>query len=370
MPRVHKKASAIERNGEIVNRLLAWYARDKRSLPWRVDSGLPDAYQVLVSELMLQQTQVATVIDYFRRFIDALPTIHDLAAADEQQVLRLWQGLGYYSRARNLHKAARLVVSDFAGEIPQTVDALLTLPGVGRYTAGAIASLAFGRAEPILDGNVMRVLCRLDAVQADPRHRATTEQLWQRASDLVTHASTSAADFNSGLMELGATVCTPRNPSCLICPVRASCRAFEDGLVDSIPPAKLRKPTPAERRDVMGVCRRDGGKASWLVEQRPATGRWANLWQFVTREYDDLAPWKTRARPLGQITHQLTHRHYTFDIYLLESDDPFAPANGAVWADAAKLDELPMPRPHLKIRQMFELAVETESNKNSGAKRG
>src|SRR5687767_4015402 len=171
-------------------RLLAWYDKCHRKLPWRADPscGGPkpalaasDPYHVLVSEAMLQQTQVATVIPYFNRFIARFPTLADLAAADEQEVLRYWQGLGYYSRARNLRAAARKVVAEYGGELPRERDRLLTLPGVGRYTAGAVSSIAFDRRAPILDGNVIRVLCRIDKVQSDPRDRVTQDLLWRRA---------------------------------------------------------------------------------------------------------------------------------------------------------------------------------------------
>src|SRR3954466_12295844 len=187
--------------------LLAWFDRHQRALPWRTVAPL-DPYIVLVSEAMLQQTQVATVIPYFQRFIARFPTVTALAESDEQQVLRLWQGLGYYSRARNLRAAARMVVQEFNGQVPQTVQELLSLPGVGRYTAGAVASIAFGKRAPILDGNVARVLCRLDCIRDDPREPATRELLWSRAAQILPKSR--LGDFNSALMELGALVCTPR----------------------------------------------------------------------------------------------------------------------------------------------------------------
>src|SRR3954470_16957732 len=195
-------------------RLLRWYDRARRDLPWRAvgADGRPDPYHVLVSEAMLQQTQVATVIPYFNRFIARFATLADLARADEQEVLRLWQGLGYYSRARNLQKAARRVVSEFGGQLPADVDRLRALPGVGRYTAGAVASIAFGKRAPILDGNVVRVLCRVEKVTSDPRDRDTQALLWRRAEEVLPKVR--VGDFNSALMELGATACIPRSPQC------------------------------------------------------------------------------------------------------------------------------------------------------------
>src|SRR4051794_9870135 len=191
-------------------RLLKWYDRARRDLPWRSPLGNAktplDPYHVLVSEAMLQQTQVATVIPYYHRFLKGFPSVADLAAADEQDVLKLWQGLGYYTRARNLRRAAQMVMSEHGGSLPRTRDELLTLPGVGRYTAGAVASIAFGCRTPILDGNVIRVLCRLDKVESDPRDKRTQAILWARAEEVLPKSR--CGDFNSALMELGATVCT------------------------------------------------------------------------------------------------------------------------------------------------------------------
>jgi len=227
----------------------------------------PNPYHVLVSEAMLQQTQVATVVPYFTRFIERFPTLADLAAAEEQDVLRLWQGLGYYSRARNLRAAARAVATNYGGELPRERDELLKLPGVGRYTAGAVASIAFDRRAPILDGNVARVLCRIDKIETDPRERLTQELLWRRAEKILPRRRVGA--FNTAMMELGATVCIPRSPQCLICPVREHCEAFAAGVQETIPPARKAKETPLLRR--VTFCVRRGEQ--WLIEQRPATGQ-------------------------------------------------------------------------------------------------
>jgi A/G-specific adenine glycosylase len=268
-------------------RLLAWYDRHRRDLPWRRTA---DPYHVLVSEAMLQQTQVATVIPYYRRFLERFPAISDLARASEQEVLRLWQGLGYYSRARNLQAAAKTVVAEHGGKLPQTVEALLKLPGVGRYTAGAVASIAFGTRAPIVDGNVARVLCRIDRIETDPRERETLQLLWRRAEEILP--KDRVGDFNSALMELGATVCTPRSPQCLICPVRAHCEAFAAGVQERIPAPRKAKPTPLLRRWTFCV-ERPGGE--WLIEQRPSTGRWAGMWQFVTIEARAKRPSRPRS---------------------------------------------------------------------------
>jgi A/G-specific adenine glycosylase len=330
--------------------LLRWYDLNRRDLPWRLRPGSGerlDPYHVLVSEAMLQQTQVAIVVPYFHRFVARFPALQDLAGADEQDVLRLWQGLGYYSRARNLHRAAKRVVEQHGGRLPDSVAALSALPGVGRYTAGAVASIAFDRRAPIVDGNVARVLCRIDRIQTDPRERPTTELLWRRAEEILP--TKRCGDFNSALMELGATVCTPRNPKCLICPVRGHCEAQSAGVQEQIPPPRKTKITPLLRRDVLCI-RRD---EKWLIEQRPAKGRWAGMWQFVTVERSRSLP--PTSKRIGIVTHGLTHRRYHFRV-LVCPDATAEPANGHVarkWVTLDELDHFPLPRPQVKIAQML-----------------
>jgi A/G-specific adenine glycosylase len=343
----------LEKN-EFSRRLLRWYRKHRRDLPWRVPldrqnprDAIPDPYHVLVSEAMLQQTQVATVIPYFNRFIARLPTLAALATANEEEVLRLWQGLGYYSRARNLRRCAIAVVNDHAGQLPDDPVNLLKLPGIGRYTAGAIASIAFGKRAPILDGNVARVLCRIDKITADPREKSTAQILWTRAADIMP-ARGSMGNFNSALMELGATVCTPRNPKCLICPVQKHCEAFAAGVQESIPLRKKTKPTPLLKR--WTYCIRRGDR--WLIEQRPAKGRWAGMWQFVTRESDDLGLLPVRVgspQKLAVIRHALTHRRYEFRTTLCDAAD--ANSDGK-WVTLQELDRYPMPRPHVKLAEI------------------
>lgn len=341
--------------------LIEWYRRCRRDLPWRITNGTgrPDPYHVFVSEAMLQQTQVATVIPYYHRFLRTLPTLADLAAADEQLVLRLWQGLGYYSRARNLQRAARHLMEDFAGRMPTTVDALLTLPGVGRYTAGAIASLAFDTKAPILDGNVVRVLCRIDKVFDDPRRPPVRDRLWRRAEEILPDEA--VGDFNSALMELGATICTPRSPHCLLCPVQRFCEAQAAGVQEQVPVAKAAKERPLERR--WTICVTDGRR--WLLEQRPTDGRWANMWQFTTLpagETKHPSPaWVRRhlglgvGKPclLGRVTHGLTHRRYEFDIYSCQLTERTSGGEPRRWVALADLSDYPLPRPHLRIAALL-----------------
>jgi A/G-specific adenine glycosylase len=334
--------------------LLSWYADHRRDLPWRVasaETARPDPYHVLLSEFMLQQTQVTTVIPYFERFLEAFPTIRDLAMAEEERVLRLWQGLGYYSRARNLRKAAQVIVEHFGGRVPATVDELLTLPGVGRYTAGAIASIAHGTRAPIVDGNVIRVVCRLDAIETDPRTPATLATIWARADEMVPKAN--AGDFNSAMMELGATVCVPRNPQCLICPVARSCEAREKGIQDQIPPPKTAKTRPLERRTIYCVSRRRAQTIEYAFEQRPASGRWAGMWQFITRPADEALAGldATRATLLGRIEHGLTHRQYEFDV--LRAEHAVKLPATVRWLTLEASEALPLPKPHVRARAML-----------------
>jgi A/G-specific adenine glycosylase len=342
--------------------LLSWYGRNRRDLPWRV-AGEPagqriDPYAVLVSEFMLQQTQVATVVPYFQRFMHAFPGIRNLADADEQDVLRLWQGLGYYSRARNLHATARRIAMEFDGRVPDSCGQLLTLPGVGRYTAGAVASIAFEKRAPILDGNVARVLCRLEAIQTDPRDRKTLEKLWKLAEEILPNRR--IGDFNSALMELGATVCIPKNPACLVCPLRSMCRAQQMGLQQLIPPPRKRPPNPEHVRWTICVSR--GNR--WLIERRPHTGRWAGLWQFPTLEASADQPRRAHIakslgvrvgelKPVGQVRHALTHRNYVFNVFTAKGNA--AGGSGALrkWVRLKELNEYPLSRPQIKIAEIL-----------------
>jgi A/G-specific adenine glycosylase len=354
------------RRPSLVGALLAWYARKRRDLPWRPapwENGPVDPYAVLVSEFMLQQTQVATVVPYFSRFLAALPNLAALAASSERKVLRLWQGLGYYSRARNLHAAARQIVAQFDGQIPRSVQDLQTLPGIGRYTAGAIASIAFDQRAPILDGNVARVLCRLEKVRADPSRPATVRRLWQLAEEIlpVRHCG----QFNSALMELGATICTPRQPNCPICPLRRFCRAAAAGLQQTIPPPRKSRPAPILARWTICVHRQD----RWLLERRPRTGRWAGLWQFPTIEAPDARPTSQSIGPriglriaglrkIGQIRHALTHRRYVFTAFTATARSAAQSPNRR-WIGLEDLDRFPLSRPQLKIAEMLRASLAT-----------
>ena len=226
-----------DRDRRLARRISAWFRENARELPWR--SSPRDPYMALVSELMLQQTQVSRVVERFTEFVARFPTIEHLARADEQDVLALWSGLGYYRRAKLLHRAARAVVDEHGGAMPTDARTLESLPGVGRYTAGAIASIAQGERTPIVDGNVARVLLRIDGIEAAALE--AQPRLWARAQELVEAADDPAA-FNEGMMELGALICTPASPSCHACPVARSCRAKREGTTDRIPTPKKAAP--------------------------------------------------------------------------------------------------------------------------------
>ncbi len=255
------------------SRVLAWFDQHgRKDLPWQDDTS---PYRVWVSEIMLQQTQVKTVIPYFQRFIQALPTVEALAAATEDEVLHLWTGLGYYARGRNLHRAAKYVCREFGGEFPDTVEGLCELPGIGRSTAGAIISIAFGQRAVILDGNVKRVLARHRAIEGWPGQAAVHEQLWQLAGQ-CTPAGRSA-DYSQAMMDLGATLCTRGAPACERCPLAADCEALALGQQQFFPGRKPRKTLPVKATCFIMASASNG--EIWL-ERRPGSGIWGGLWCF------------------------------------------------------------------------------------------
>ncbi len=274
-------------------RLLDWFSKQQRKLPWRKDR---DPYRIWVSEVMLQQTQVATVVPYFERFLAVFPTVQALAAADEQDVLRLWEGLGYYRRARDLHRAARIVAAAHLGTWPTDVETWRDLPGVGRYMLGAILSQAFDQKLPIVEANSLRVLCRLFAMRDDPRRGAGQRWLWQTAEALLPERD--VGDFNQALMELGALVCTP-TPRCDKCPLAELCETRRLGLQAEIP-LRVVPPEIVEVREAAVVVRR--GRRVLLV-QRPSVGRWANLWEFPHGPLKEGEAWEEAAsRLLAELT--------------------------------------------------------------------
>ncbi len=280
--------------GWVRRRLTCWFAKHARDLPWRKSR---DPFAIWVSEIMLQQTQVATVIPYFQRFLEAFPTVRTLAAADEQQVLRLWEGLGYYRRARDLHQAARRLVAEHGGLIPDDPDLFRSLPGVGRYTVGAVLSQAYDRRLPIIEANSQRVLCRLLGIREDPRGPAVQRRLWQTARELLPRRG--SGDFNQALMELGALVCTPAGTACAACPLARHCVARRLELQDCIP-FRASAPEVVQVREVALVVRR-GPRV--LVAQRPPQGRWPGMWEVP---HGTLADGENHEQAACRLLHELT----------------------------------------------------------------
>lgn len=302
-----------------------------------------DPYAALVSEAMLQQTQVSRVIEKYESFLARFPTLADLATAEEDDVLALWSGLGYYNRARNLQRAAQHVVREHGGAVPADVEALRRLPGVGPYTAGAIASMVFNQPAPIVDGNVTRVLFRLAGKTEAPDERDSVKWTWRRARSLV-EAADAPATFNEGLMELGALVCTPTGPRCETCPIARFCQAQRAGRQEEIPAPKKK----AKRRTLYCaavLATRDG---EVLLEQRSTAGMWAGLWQAPTLESD--APIrsaqlrrafpafaKTKLRKIASFTHQTTHRQVEFTVYEADRIETNPPGAWTPWVHLARL---------------------------------
>lgn len=368
----HRQPATAPTAAGIVRALLPWFATHARELPWR---RTLDPYAIWISEIMLQQTQVKTVIPYWERWLRALPDVQSLAAAPEERVLKLWEGLGYYTRARNLQKAAREVVEQHGGRFPREPAAILALPGIGRYTAGAIASIAFNQPTPILDGNVIRVLTRLFALAGDPKEKQLNARLWRLAEALVgaaaetphsalriLHSAGPCSALNQALMELGATVCTPRGPTCLVCPLAAGCLAHRSGRAEDFPQAKARA-AATERRFVVVVLERDG---KFLVRQRPQQVVNAGLWEFPNEELTDptaeacatAAKWlglPPRAfTPLKPVKHSITRYRITLDVLRAKAGRKrLAVETSATWADATAVEQLAFTSAHRRIARLL-----------------
>jgi A/G-specific adenine glycosylase len=321
--------------------LIAWQRQHGRSgLPWQ---GTRDPYRVWLSEVMLQQTQVAAVIPYYQRFLKRFPTVEALAAADQDEVLRLWSGLGYYARGRNLHAASKSIVEQ--GSFPDSAEKIAELPGVGRSTAAAIAAFAFGERAAILDGNVKRVLARYFAIEGWP----IEDQLWRRAEQLLPKQDIEI--YTQALMDLGATVCV-RSPNCAACPVKRGCVARREGRTSEIPAPRPRKPLPT--RDVTWLVLRHAGQV--LLEKRPGVGLWGGLWCFPEAgapqagfsQRDILA-----TRELEPLDHGFTHFRLRIRPRLcdLRKASPRAAAPGLLWIDVADALEAAVPTPVRKILQ-------------------
>jgi A/G-specific adenine glycosylase len=331
--------------------LLEWFAANARDLPWRRSK---DPYSVFISEIMLQQTQVKTVIPYFERWMKELPTVGSFAKARPQKVLKLWEGLGYYSRVRNAQAAARIVMERHGGAFPRGFEDILALPGIGRYTAGAISSIAFNEPTPILDGNVMRVLCRFFGVGGNPREKKINATLWKMAEKLAQAAPGRCSDLNQSLMELGALVCTPRQPRCPECPLNRLCFAQLHGRVAEFPmaPPRVRM---TERRFVAFVAQKGD---RFMVRQRPEGAVNASLWEFPNVEVQgewDKSDGRDGFRVLNEeaiclIRHSITRYRITLEAYWAGAKTE---APGA-WRTLPELRRLPFAAAHRKILLALE----------------
>jgi A/G-specific adenine glycosylase len=346
----------VQSTRPIAKSLLKWFGAHARDLPWR---RTRDPYAIWISEVMLQQTQVKTVIPYWERWMKRLPNVHALARASEHRVLKLWEGLGYYSRARNLQRAAKLIVANHAGEFPSDFEAVLNLPGIGRYTAGAVCSIAFNQPHPVVDGNVMRVLTRLFAIRGNPKERHTNDKLWFLAANLVTVAQRIDPDhgcshLNQSLMELGATICLPQNPRCYECPVRKLCVARTTARVARFPESPQRA-SAVKRRVAAFVFERSG---RFLVRQRPTGVINQRLWEFPNIEINNgftlaelarkhLGLDLSRVQKLVTIRHTITRSQITMEVFRC------APPRKAFvtgkWCTRTELERLPFPSAHRKV---------------------
>ncbi len=325
--------------------LLAWYRQNKRDLPWR---DHPDPYAVWVSEIMLQQTRVDTVIPYFERWMANFPTVEALAAADEQQVLNLWEGLGYYSRARNLHRVAKKLVAEHNAQLPKDTKSLMQLPGIGRYTAAAISSMAFGRDAAALDGNIRRVYARIFNVEEALGSTQAEKTLWQLAEDFLPKGE--AGDYNQALMDLGATICTPRNPLCEECPIKQHCEAWQLDIQALRPVPKTKKAVP-HHVHAAAVIVEDGRV---LLAQRPVDGLLGGMWEFPNGRVggdpaEELAGaidkgYKLNVQilsPLAEVRHAYTHfkvTEYAFRCKFIRSSQE----ENMRWISINELENYPM----------------------------
>ncbi len=347
---------------------MTWYQQNRRDLPWRGESS---PYRVWVSEVLLQQTQVATVVPYYQRFMERFPTVADVSAAPLADVLKMWEGLGYYARARYLHQAAMEIVTQYGGQLPNTYAELRRLPGFGEYTAGAVASIAFGEAVAAIDGNVKRVLSRLFAIQT-----SVTRQLKQIARELVEQAScllsldrqdacpTSPGDWNQALIELGALVCLPKTPRCATCPLNELCQAHQQGLEHVLPLKPVKKKLPHYDVSAAVICQ----AGQYLIAQRPLKGMLGGLWEFpggkqesgetlsecLQREIrEELGLTIEVEQPIISIKHSYTHFKITLHAFYCHLTEPQTPQTLQVadwqWVTLADMANFAFPRTDLKI---------------------
>jgi A/G-specific adenine glycosylase len=369
---------------EITRRILRWYRRHGRTLPWR---GSVDPYAIWVSEVMLQQTRVETVVPYYERFLSRFPTVESLAAAPLQDVLKVWENMGYYGRARNLHKAAGVIVSRTGGSLPACYDELIRLPGIGNYTASAILSLAFGKKVLALDGNVKRVICRLFALKSPLDERRTLKKIESLCDDLLPDKDSSS--FNQALMDIGATICTPRNPACRECPLEDGCLAQKMGMQNDLPVRATRPPLP--HRHMTAALLRDG-RGRILVSERPARGLLGGLWKFPGGEKK---PGESLKRALARtvreemgmiiqverrlfvVQHAFTHFRMSLHVFACRRSGGTVRAQGCAggcWAGPRILGSLPFSKAdrrildHISFSSWFAaVSMGSQTGPNGGA---
>ncbi|MDP9090366.1 MAG: A/G-specific adenine glycosylase [Pseudomonadota bacterium] len=342
---------------QFARRLLAWFAvHGRHTLPWQID---PTPYRVWVSEIMLQQTQVATVMPYYERFMARFPDVHSLASAPLDEVLHLWTGLGYYARARNLQACAQVLVARHGAKFPQEIEAVMELPGIGRSTAGAILAISRGQRHPILDGNVKRVLARVFGVAGDPASKAALAALWAH-SDGCTPTQ-QVAEYTQAIMDLGATVCTRSRPACTVCPMNKECVAALEGRQAELPGKKRKRFRPAREATLLIAQSGKNGGTAVFVERRPGSGLWGGLWsppqfnssedalEWCRKEFGEIAP----AQMLAPIDHAFTH----FDLRLkplqvfCQPSAQVKEADDRQWYQLDAPPRIGLPQP---VAQLFE----------------
>lgn len=353
--------------------LLSWYDQRKRDLPWRQNQ---DPYRIWVSEIMLQQTQVITVIPHFERFMEWFPTIQALAEAPEEKLLKAWEGLGYYSRVRNMQVAAQQIVADFSGEMPNNIEAISSLKGIGPYTAGAISSIAFDLPEPAIDGNVMRVYSRLFQLSDDIAKASSRKVFDKVVRETISHEDPSS--FNQALMDLGATICKPTSPECQQCPLQNYCLSYERETTLEYPvKSKKQKAKPVYYQG--HIIRNQTGE--FLIEQRAEKGLLANLWQFPLIEVGKASQTSTtfqiaesteqslydvnreivwQKESLGEVTHIFSHLKWFVNVCygMVKEGETFPLADNQKWVSMTEMLELPMPKPQLKMIDLFNEVID------------
>lgn len=340
--------------------LITWYETNKRDLPWRKTE---DPYAIWVSEIMLQQTQVDTVIGYYENFMNKYPTVFHLAQAAEQDVLKQWEGLGYYSRARNLHDAVKEVVSSYNGVVPTDKEQLSKLKGIGPYTLGAIMSIAYGKPEPAVDGNVMRVISRVLLIKENISEQKTRRLFEEIIRTIISYEDPSS--FNQGLMEIGALVCSPKSPKCNVCPLQKHCRAFHNNMQQRLP-VKQKQKRPKTKKYITLIVRDEQGRIA--IEQRPNEGLLANMWQFPMIYYekslnidDIISEIKntyhvdvTLLTKIGNLKHIFSHLIWQMDIFKTEITSDYTHESSLKFVAEEELNNYPFSVAHIKIKQMFQ----------------